>query len=172
MATTEIYKINRSKKENLFIEYFLSPIGEIEIQATEKGLRALNFIDTRTDEVNGNEITNSIFKQLTEYFAGTRKTFDVIFDFEGTIFQREVWHTLLTIPYGKTWSYMDLAKKLGDPKKVRAVGLANGQNKIAIIVPCHRVIGSDSSLVGYAAGLARKKFLLDLENPNKQGELF
>ena len=207
MTTDEIYKINRSKEENLFTQYFFSPIGLLEIQATENGLRTVNFIGENffdkkisennfennieknisennfeknilqkkfenSFEENVNDTTQKVYQQLGEYFLETRKIFEVTFDLEGTPFQKTVWQTLLTIPFGKTWSYMDLAKKLGDAKKVRAVGLANGQNKISIIVPCHRVIGSDGSLVGYAGGLSRKKFLLDLENPNKQGELF
>ena len=171
-TNTDICKINRSMQDNLFVQYFSSPIGFLEIQATEIGLRAANFVDTPVMKENKNEMTNLVTQQLSEYFTGRRTEFDISFDFEGTSFQQIVWQTLCTIPYGKTWSYMELAKKLGDVKKVRAVGLANGQNKISIIVPCHRVIGSDGTLVGYAGGLQRKKFLLELENPTKQGVLF
>ncbi len=169
---TDINEINRTMQENLFTQYYSSPIGFFRIQATEIGLRAANFVDAPVVEENINVVTESVSRQLAEYFAGARHTFDVTFDFEGTPFQKTVWQTLLTIPYGKTRSYTELAKKLGDGKKVRAVGLANGQNKISVIVPCHRVIGSDGTLVGYAGGLYRKKFLLGLENPTKQGVLF
>lgn len=104
-----------------------------------------------------------IFDQLREYFAGTRKVFDIPLDIDGTDFQKTVWNELLKIPYGKTISYKTLSEKLGDIKAIRAVGKANGQNPIAIIIPCHRVIGSDGSLTGYAGGLAIKEKLLHLE---------
>ncbi len=104
-----------------------------------------------------------IFNQLREFFAGTRKKFDVPLDIEGTEFQKKVWNELKKIPYGKTISYKTLSEKLGDVKAIRAVGKANGQNPIAIIIPCHRVIGSDGSLTGYAGGLAIKEKLLHLE---------
>jgi len=104
-----------------------------------------------------------IFNQLKEYFAGERKQFDVPLDVEGTEFQKKVWEELKKIPYGKTISYKTLAEKLGDVKLIRAVGKANGQNPIAIVVPCHRVIGADGSLIGYAGGLDIKEKLLHLE---------
>ena len=105
----------------------------------------------------------NIFNQLKEYFAGTRKGFDVPLDEKGTEFQKKVWEELKKIPYGKTISYKSLAEKLGDVKLIRAVGKANGQNPIAIVIPCHRVIGSDGSLIGYASGLDIKAKLLHLE---------
>ena len=104
-----------------------------------------------------------IFDQLKEYFAGTRKEFDVTLDIEGTDFQKRVWNELRNIPYGKTISYKTLSEKLGDVKAIRAVGKANGQNPIAIIIPCHRVIGANGNLVGYAGGLDIKEKLLQLE---------
>lgn len=104
-----------------------------------------------------------IFNQLKEYFEGSRKTFDVPLDIEGTDFQKRVWNELRNIPYGKTISYKTLSEKLGDVKAIRAVGKANAQNPIAIIIPCHRVIGADGSLIGYAGGLAIKEKLLHLE---------
>ncbi len=104
-----------------------------------------------------------IFNQLREFFAGTRKKFDVPLDIEGTDFQKKVWEELQKIPFGKTISYKTLSENLGDVKAIRAVGKANGQNPIAIIIPCHRVIGSDGSLTGYAGGLAIKEKLLHLE---------
>ncbi|PWK20646.1 methylated-DNA--[protein]-cysteine S-methyltransferase [Xanthomarina spongicola] len=110
--------------------------------------------------------------QLQEYFEGTRKSFDLQLNPDGTDFQRKVWDALLNIPYGKTVSYLDLSKQLGDVKAIRAVANANGKNPLWIVVPCHRVIGSDGSLTGYAGGLHRKKWLLDHESPYKQQSLF
>jgi methylated-DNA-[protein]-cysteine S-methyltransferase len=98
--------------------------------------------------------------QLNEYFAGTRRTFDLPMRLDGTPFQQRVWRELTEIPYGETWSYGQLAKRIGNPNASRAVGLANGQNPISILVPCHRVIGADGSLTGYGGGLERKSWLL------------
>lgn len=110
--------------------------------------------------------------QLNDYFLGKRKDFTFKLNPKGTEFQQKVWQELLQIPYGKTMSYMDLSKKLGDVKAIRAVASANGKNPIWIVVPCHRVIGSDGSLTGYAGGLWRKKWLLEHENPTNQQSLF
>ncbi len=172
-------KINRSKPaknqadtEGVKVAYYESPLGLIEIQATEMGLRASNFVEEKEFEEEENTYNQLTVNQLDEYFSNKRTVFDIPFDFEGTDFQKRVWQLLLKIPYGKRQSYMDIAKALGDPKTIRAVGLANGSNKIGIIVPCHRVVGSDSSLTGYAGGLARKKWLLDFENPPMQTTLF
>jgi len=104
------------------------------------------------------------YKQLNEYFGGKRKIFDLPLLPKGTDFQRSVWNALLTIPYGETRSYVDIAVQIGNPKAYRAVGMANNRNPIVIIIPCHRVIGKDKSLTGYGGGLEAKKFLLDLEN--------
>jgi methylated-DNA-[protein]-cysteine S-methyltransferase len=110
--------------------------------------------------------------QLQEYFEGKRTQFDFKMNPQGTEFQQKVWKGLLQIPYGKTMSYLDLAKQLGDVKAIRAVASANGKNPLWIVVPCHRVIGTDGSLTGYAGGLWRKKWLLELENPTLQQSLF
>jgi methylated-DNA-[protein]-cysteine S-methyltransferase len=110
-----------------------------------------------------NGITEEACSQLSAYFAKTRHEFDLPIDVKGTEFQTSVWKALQSIPYGQTVSYLDIAKHIGNPKAVRAVGLANGKNPIAIVVPCHRVIGSNKTLTGYAGGLARKQFLLNLE---------
>ncbi|WP_108868006.1 methylated-DNA--[protein]-cysteine S-methyltransferase [Aquimarina aquimarini] len=110
--------------------------------------------------------------QLQEYFEGQRTDFDLSLNPIGTDFQKKVWGELLKIPFGKTVSYLDIAKRLGDPKSIRAAASANGKNPLWIIVPCHRVIGSDGALTGYAGGLWRKKWLLDHENPVKQQSLF
>ena len=110
--------------------------------------------------------------QLTEYFEGHRRDFSLKLDPKGTSFQKKVWKSLLDIPYGQTRSYMSLAKELGDVKAIRAVAAANGKNPLWIVIPCHRVIGSDGSLTGYAGGLHRKKWLLNHESPFKQATLF
>ncbi|HTU63649.1 MAG TPA: methylated-DNA--[protein]-cysteine S-methyltransferase, partial [Polyangiales bacterium] len=106
-------------------------------------------------------------RQLREYFDGTRKVFDLELDFNGTEFQRKVWSALLTIPYGETRSYAQIARQIGSPDAVRAVGAANGRNPISIIAPCHRVIGSNGKLTGFAGGLETKAFLLELEGPQR-----
>jgi methylated-DNA-[protein]-cysteine S-methyltransferase len=167
-----IMKINRSTDANLKTVYYQSPLSLIEVQATEGGVRAVSFVENREFDEVENEYNQLTIKQLDEYFNEKRLVFNIPFDFEGTDFQIRVWHELLKIPFGKTKSYMDISKALGDVKAIRAVGMANGRNKIAIIVPCHRVIGSDGSLTGYAGGLDRKKWLLDFEIPKTQGELF
>ena len=111
-------------------------------------------------------------EQLDEYFAKKRTIFDLPFDLNGTTFQRNVWNELLKIPFGRTVSYIRIARALGDEGTVRAVGAANGKNKIAIIIPCHRVIGADGSIVGYAGGIDRKQWLLDFEKNISQPKLF
>jgi methylated-DNA-[protein]-cysteine S-methyltransferase len=113
-----------------------------------------------------------VVDQLAEYFAGTRTAFDVPLRLDGTPFQREVWAALLTIPYGETRSYGQLAEQVGRPGAARAVGLANGHNPVGIIVPCHRVIGADGTLVGYGGGLPRKRALLELERSRASPTLF
>ena len=110
--------------------------------------------------------------ELNDYFQGKRTHFDFKLNPKGTEFQQKVWQALLEIPYGKTCSYMDLSKKLGDVKAIRAVASANGKNPLWIVVPCHRVIGTDGSLTGYAGGLWRKKWLLEHESPSGQQTLF
>ncbi len=110
--------------------------------------------------------------QLNEYFEGKREVFTFKLNPKGTNFQQKVWKALLEIPFGKTVSYLELSKKLGDVKAIRAVAAANGKNPLWIVVPCHRVIGTDGSLTGYAGGLSRKKWLLEHENPSNQQTLF
>jgi methylated-DNA-[protein]-cysteine S-methyltransferase len=109
---------------------------------------------------------------LNEYFEGKRQNFDLLLNPEGTEFQKKVWSLLSEIPYGKTISYLELSRRFGDEKAIRAVAAANGKNPVWIIIPCHRVIGSDGSLTGYAGGLHRKKWLLNHESPSKQQSLF
>lgn len=168
----KVMKVNRSKAENLKAMYLDSPVGLLEIQCSAHGVRSVNFVEDRFWETEENSHNLLVTKQLDEYFDGKRQAFDLTYDLEGTPFQQRVWRELLTIPFGKTRSYMDVSRALGDPKAIRAVGTANGSNKIAIIIPCHRVIGSDGSLTGYAGGLQRKKWLLDFEIPPIQTTLF
>ncbi|MGZ5242814.1 MAG: methylated-DNA--[protein]-cysteine S-methyltransferase [Bacteroidia bacterium] len=155
---------------------FLTPIGNLQITATDNAIKSIDFIDNDSITAESlpslNPLLNECKKQLNEYFAGERKQFSVPLDPDGTDFQKKVWKALIEIPYGKTASYGDLALKLGDKNLMRAVGGANGRNPIAIIIPCHRIIGTSGTLTGYAGGLWRKKWLLDLENPNKQTLLF
>ena len=150
-----------------------SPLGYTKIIGDENGIASvsvLNSEEQRTTEIP--DFLKPCAKQLREYFDGTRTTFNLKLNPKGTSFQKQVWNELLKIPYGKTVSYMDLTKKLGDVKAIRAVANANGKNPLWIIVPCHRVIGSDGSLTGYAGGLHRKQWLLEHENPIKQQSLF
>jgi methylated-DNA-[protein]-cysteine S-methyltransferase len=135
----------------------------------EKGLRALQFVSGRRRAEPGAEWIRAdtdfadVIDQLREYFEGARRTFDIALAPQGTEFQRGVWAELCRIPYGETISYAALAHRIGNPRAVRAVGLANGANPIAIVVPCHRVIGTNGTLTGYGGGLGTKRHLLDLE---------
>lgn len=151
-----------------------SPIGRLRLTATDRGLTAVHMEDhahlpsgpPEGTAVSGASIPSVIaraMEELGEYFAGERTTFSVPLDPQGTSFQHRVWDQLAAIPYGATRSYGQLAAELGDPHLTRAVGTANGRNPLSIIVPCHRVIGSDGSLTGYAGGIDRKLFLLRLE---------
>lgn len=138
----------------------------ILITATEKGIRSLEFLETTHFDYLSAESNHHIEqckKQLHQFFLGMRKSFVLNLDWEGTPFQKRVWALLLQIPYGKTTSYSEIARALGDENAVRAVGTANGKNKIPIIIPCHRVIGANGSLTGYAGGIWRKSWLLDHE---------
>ncbi|TMM58821.1 methylated-DNA--[protein]-cysteine S-methyltransferase [Maribacter algarum] len=153
--------------------YIATPLGVAKLEGTANGLSAISVLDTEetlTDVIP--EALEDAVYQLREYFDGQRENFDLQLNPQGTSFQQGVWEELLNIPFGKTMSYLELSKKLGDVKAIRAVAAANGKNPLWIIVPCHRVIGSDGSLTGYAGGLHRKKWLLAHENPVKQGSLF
>ncbi|MBK9329673.1 MAG: methylated-DNA--[protein]-cysteine S-methyltransferase [Sphingobacteriales bacterium] len=147
-----------------------TPLGLIEINANGTGILSVLFLDdTARIESEENDFSASAKAELTEYFSGIRKTFDLPLNFMGTGFQQRVWSQLLAIPYGVTVSYLDLAKQLGDPKCIRAAASANGKNPFSIIVPCHRVVGSNDTLVGYAGGLWRKRWLLEHENKIANG---
>jgi methylated-DNA-[protein]-cysteine S-methyltransferase len=152
----------------MFLKRYESPLGIIKIQASETGLQEVLFIneakDTMIDwSVGENNICILAFTQLEDYFAGKRKMFDLPLSPAGSTFQQTVWKELVKIPFGKTTSYGAIANDLNNPLSVRAVGTANGRNPIAIIIPCHRVIGADGTLTGYAGGLWRKEALLKLE---------
>lgn len=152
---------------------FKSPIGFIKIAADDNSICELDFIDHDFIILKSElPVINECIAQLNEYFAGKRKTFSLPLNPKGTEFQKRIWALLQEIPYGKTISYSDLALKAGDINLTRAVGPANGANKIAIVIPCHRVIGSDGKLTGYAGGLWRKERLLNLERKELQPELF
>lgn len=146
-----------------------SPVGRLRLAGDEEGLRSISFQNRFSpagvpdDWRRGEEPLREVIAQLEAYFARKRRTFDVPLAPEGTPFQREVWSLLLTIPYGETRSYGDLASRLGRSEAARAVGAANGRNPIPIIIPCHRVIGADGSLTGFGGGLAIKRQLLELE---------
>lgn len=145
------------------IDYLETPIGQLAISANDKGLTTIVFIDNAPHTVDPNPHTNAAKVQLEEYFKGQRQSFELRLAAQGTTFQQRVWQTLLTVPYGKTASYLDIATDIGNLKACRAVGAANGKNPLSIVVPCHRVIGSNGTLTGYAGGIERKQWLLSLE---------
>ncbi|MFK7048388.1 MULTISPECIES: methylated-DNA--[protein]-cysteine S-methyltransferase [Flavobacterium] len=149
-----------------------SPLGITKITGDQEGIVGISIItETYLSEQIPEELLEAV-NQLQEYFKGNRTSFSFTLNLKGTDFQKKVWHELRQIPFGKTISYLDLAKKLGNVKAIRAVASANAKNPIWIVVPCHRVIGTDGSLTGYAGGLWRKKWLLDHENSLKQQTLF
>lgn len=139
---------------------YASPIGWVQVTVTSAGVASLQFVDESAAGVKAEGILGAALSQLEEYFTGKRRTFDLPLALAGTDFQRAVWQHLLTIPYGQTTSYGEVAQAIGRPMAVRAAGAANGRNPIAIIVPCHRVVGADGSLTGYGGGLWRKEWLL------------
>ena len=158
-----------------------SPVGQLFLAADDEGLRAIEFRDNRHpvkrdgDWCEGdNAVLRKAAKQLGEYFAGKRRDFDLPLSPHGTDFQRGVWQTLATIPYGETISYAQLAQRVGKPSASRAVGAANGRNPLPIVLPCHRVIGADGSLTGFGGGLPTKQYLLKLEGalPKDAEDLF
>ena len=150
-----------------FKAYYLSPIGPLEVSGAPEGIVSVTFVNRRfPDDRNLPACVKESIQQLDEYFKGVRKNFSLKLHPQGTPFQKLVWQRLKKIPYGKLVSYGDVARAVGKPKAYRAVGNANNKNPIAIIIPCHRVIGSDGSLVGYGSGLWRKEWLLKHENPS------
>ena len=146
----------------MYTHYLTSPIGILEISASDTGVTGIDFV-AKKGTTRANTHTKQTAEQLQEYFSGTRKTFDLTLSPEGTPFQKRVWNALTTIPYGETKSYGAVAKQIGNKNASRAVGSANNKNPIPIVVPCHRVIGADGNLVGYGGGLDKKKKLLVVE---------
>ncbi len=149
-----------------------SPLGTLELKATVKGIREIVFAGgpvTGNSKMNGH--LEHCISELDKYFNGELKNFTVPLDMNGTEFQKLVWMTLCTIPFGETVSYKDVAEMIGDKNSLRAVGLANNKNSIPVIIPCHRVVGSDGKLVGYAGGLWRKKWLLNHEKTFSNAEM-
>jgi methylated-DNA-[protein]-cysteine S-methyltransferase len=155
------------------VAYYKTPIGTAKIVGDENGINAIAVIDDAMEtSAEIPEILRDCVQQLDEYFNGTRTVFKLKLNLQGTNFQKKVWEELLNVPYGKTKTYLEQTKKLGDVKAIRAVASANGKNPIWILIPCHRIIGSDGSLTGYAGGIWRKKWLLEHENPTTQLSLF
>lgn len=153
--------------------YYKTPIGTAKIVGDENGISAVTVIDDAMEtSAEIPEILQDCVQQLEEYFNGSRREFKLKLNPQGTDFQKRVWKELLLVPYGKTRTYLEQSKQLGDVKAIRAVASANGKNPIWILIPCHRIIGSDGSLTGYAGGIWRKKWLLKHENPATQQSLF
>jgi methylated-DNA-[protein]-cysteine S-methyltransferase len=151
---------------------YRSPIGLLEIIGSANGISSVSFVDDAIMNDAVPPLLQDCISQLDEYFGGRRKEFSLKLDLAGTEFQKKAWRELQTIPFGRTVSYLDVAMAVGTKESTRAVGRANGQNPIVIIVPCHRVIGSDGSLTGYGGGLWRKRWLLDFETGAPQPSLF
>ena len=157
--------------------YYQSPVGILKIVIKEGFINEIIFLEREEESTFGEELISNEDKeafekckiQFDEYFAGKRKFFDLPVKQAGTAFQERVWNELIKIPFGKTLSYLQLSQKIGNVKSIRAVGTANGRNNLSIVVPCHRVIGSDGSLTGYAGGLWRKQWLLEHENKYANG---
>lgn len=158
-----------------FTTYYQSPIGLMRISGTENFISEIIFEDTPRTHTSDNSnmempvLVVQAIEQLIQYFQGQRRVFDLPLHQQGTEFQQKVWHQLINIPYGRTISYLELSRRLGDTKSIRAAASANGKNNICIIVPCHRVIGSNKDLIGYSGGLWRKKWLLALESKVAHG---
>ena len=150
-----------------------TPLGIAKLEGDDSGLTSITVLndDLPVSTVIPELLDDAVY-QLQEYFNGTRDSFSLTLNPNGTDFQKRAWDALQDIPFGKTVSYLELSKILGDAKAIRAVAAANGKNPLWIVIPCHRVIGSDGSLTGYAGGLHRKKWLLDHESPAKQQSLF
>ncbi len=148
------------------IAYYQSPFGTFQIEHDCTKISLIKKVDVMYEETQDCEVVLKLKNQLDSYFKGELKTFDVPIEMKGTDFQKKVWQALISIPYGTTASYKEIAIKIGNEKASRAVGLANNKNPILLIVPCHRIIGSSGKLVGYAGGLDMKKELLDLEKKN------
>lgn len=152
--------------------YIKTPLGIATIIGDKNGVSVISVADEGEVLNEVPSVLKEVVSQLNEYFEGKRTSFDFKLNPKGTDFQKKVWNALLEIPYGKTRTYLEQSKILGDVKAIRAVASANGKNPLWIVVPCHRVIGTDGALTGYAGGLWRKKWLLEHENPSTQQSLF
>ena len=153
-----------------YTTYYSSPVGQLKIICSDEHVNAVIFLNEEEKmQSDEHELLKICLRQLDDYFTGVRKEFDLPLQQNGTVFQQKVWDLLLQIPFGKTISYNHLSRQYGDLKAIRAVASANGKNNLAIIVPCHRVIGSNQSLTGYAGGLWRKKWLLEHEAKHHSG---
>lgn len=167
-----VMKATKEKQTTYSYKTMKSPVGLLKLVAGERGLTAILWENDDPKRVrlgtlvedNNHSVLLKAERQLNDYFAGKLKRFSLKFDFAGTEFQKEVWQALARIPFGETRSYGEIAREIGRPKAVRAVGAANGKNPISIIVPCHRVIGSNGKLTGFAGGLKTKAFLLKTES--------
>jgi methylated-DNA-[protein]-cysteine S-methyltransferase len=155
-----------------FCSYLKLDADFLFLKANSNSILSISFVDKMSESIQENDVIFEAKVQLQEYFDGNRIMFDVPLQLEGTDFQKKVWNLLMKIPFGKTVSYLDLAKMVGDANATRAVATANGKNPIAIIIPCHRVIGSDGSLTGYAGGLGNKQMLLSFESKIQSPTLF
>ncbi|RXG24407.1 methylated-DNA--[protein]-cysteine S-methyltransferase [Leeuwenhoekiella aequorea] len=158
------------------VQAFLeTPLGILLIQGDQDGISVIKFVENQNKSLETDEIPSDLrdaVDQIKNYFDGTLNEFTIKLNPQGTEFQKSVWNQLAEIPFGKTTSYLQMAKNLGDTKVIRAAASANGKNPISIIIPCHRVIGSDNSMTGYAGGIWRKKWLLAHESPVTQHTLF
>lgn len=154
------------------IAFIKTPIGIAKVIGDKKGITEINILDSESESNIIPEELEFAVNQIQEYFEGKRTMFTFEINPKGTDFQKKVWKALLRIPFGKTISYLTLSKEIGTVKAIRAVASANGKNPIWIVIPCHRVIGSDGTLTGYAGGLWRKKWLLEHENSIRQESLF
>ena len=153
--------LSTRKSLDIKISYYSSPIGYLEIGGTGENIVSVNFLEANPDrDAQVSPLLEGCIQQLDEYFQKKRQKFDLPLLPEGTPFQKLVWEKLLEIPFGATNSYLDIAKRIGNPKAIRAVGAANGKNPVSIIIPCHRVIGANGKLIGYGGGLWRKEWLL------------
>jgi methylated-DNA-[protein]-cysteine S-methyltransferase len=148
---------------NLSIAYMQSPIGLLRLQGLAESLLRIDFVEEEANDAQNDASLITAVQQLTEYFNGTRTVFELSIHAIGTHFQQNVWDEIKNIPYGTTWSYELLARRLGDIKVIRAAASANGRNPLPIVIPCHRIIGKSGALTGYSGGLHRKKWLLDFE---------
>ncbi|MBP2242027.1 methylated-DNA-[protein]-cysteine S-methyltransferase [Cytobacillus eiseniae] len=150
---------------------YQSPIGVLEIIGTDEAIHAILFSERETAQPQNGEVPEALmscYRQLDEYFQGKRQDFTFPYTYEGTDFQKQVWNELTSIPYAETGSYKKIAEQIGNEKAVRAVGTANGKNKLSIVIPCHRIIGANGKLTGYAGGLWRKEWLLQHEKSIKK----